>query len=222
MTTASLCIIQARYGSTRLPGKMLLELGGDTLIARAWRLACAAFGRENCVVAIPRADDDGPLGEELRRIHAHVFLWDGAENDVLGRFWACAHLNLWHPDAVVFRWTPDDPFKHIASCRRVASGERLPVELAGEAFTLAMLDAAQSREPHGDHDWQPVLGSAPPSNPRREHITDALFPFRVPVMPGDGWTVDTAADYTAAIARELASRPPLTDGGVLTAPVPTP
>src|SRR5690242_10612729 len=38
-----LCIIQARLDSTRLERKMLLTLNGETLIARAWRIACEAF-----------------------------------------------------------------------------------------------------------------------------------------------------------------------------------
>ena len=37
---------------------------------------------------------------------------------------------------------------------------------------------------------------------RREHITDALFPSRIP-SPNDGhvWTVDTQADYERAVER---------------------
>lgn len=185
-----LCIIQARWNSQRLPGKLLLKLGTETLIERAWRIASECqwelYGWVS-VVAIPKADEASPLGDELRRIGAIVFAWDGPEWDVLGRFYHCAHRYRWHPDTVIVRYTPDDPFKTPGALRAAARGFRLPVEQGGEAFTLAQLDAAQQRE--GDEF-------------RREHITDALFPSRVPLLPvGEGWTIDTAVDYEAAVRR---------------------
>jgi hypothetical protein len=191
-----LVIIQARLASTRLPNKMLCELGGQTLIERAWTRACEAFGEDDCVVAIPKGDEDGPLGAELDRIGANVFAWDGDERDVLGRFHACAHTYRWKPDATIVRYTPDDPLKSAEHLWRVVNGERLPVELGGEAFTLAMLDAAHELEEMG---WLSFSG-LPQGNARREHITRALFPFALPPIGIPGYTVDTQADLDAARA----------------------
>ena len=185
MTIPPLCILQARYHSTRLPGKMLQTLGDDTLIARGWRIACVAFGAAHCVVAIPAPDALGPLGDELRRLGATIFAWDGPEDDVLGRFYHCAHRYRWHPDSVIVRYTPDDPFKAVASLRRVAAGERLPVEQGGEAFTLAMLDWAQNCT----------------SDRGREHLTRILFLTAPPSPPPGVWTIDTADDLAAARTR---------------------
>jgi spore coat polysaccharide biosynthesis protein SpsF (cytidylyltransferase family) len=182
VTIPPLCIIQARYHSTRLPGKMLLTLGGETLIARAWRIACEAFGAENCVVAFPMTDAASPLGDELRRIGVNAFPFVGDEDDVLSRFYFCAHTLRWHPDSVIVRYTPDDPFKSVDGLRRVARGERGPVEQGGEAFTLAMLDEANNRDV------------------AREHITHALFTTPPPDTPPGVWTIDTQADYDAAKA----------------------
>jgi spore coat polysaccharide biosynthesis protein SpsF (cytidylyltransferase family) len=182
-----LVIIQARLASTRLPGKMLLEIWAETLIERAWNKAAEAFGADDCVVAIPKGDEDGPLGVELDRIGANVFAWDGNEADVLGRFHACAHTYRWKPDAVIVRWTPDDPFRSAEHVWRVVNGERLPVELGGEAFTLAMLDQA-------------YLWYASSDESRGEHITHALFPFALPPIGIPGYTVDTQADLDAARA----------------------
>lgn len=183
-----LCIIQARYQSARLPGKMLLRLGGETLLARGHELACEAFGAGNVVVAIPASDDRGPLGEDLRRIKATIFAWEGDEADVLGRFYYCAHRYRWHPDSVIVRWTPDDPFKDPAMCRRVAAGERLPVEQGAEAFTLAMLGNAH-------FGWEGY-----PAN--REHLTLSLFLTAPPPAPeGEVWTIDTPDDYERAKVR---------------------
>lgn len=119
-----LCIIQARYHSTRLPGKMLLPLDGETIIARAWRLACEVFGEPNVVVAIPGTDVLGPLGAELARIGAQSFAYDGYEADVLGRFHACAHRYRHDPTSVIVRVTPDD----------------VPIDVTRERITLGWLD----------------------------------------------------------------------------------
>lgn len=124
MTVPPLCIIQARLKSTRLPNKMLLELGGETLIARGWLLACEMFGSENCVVAIPIGDIEGPLAGELRRIGARFFAFAGDEGDVLGRFHACAHAMPTRPETLIIRVTPDD----------------FPIDVTRERFSRAWLD----------------------------------------------------------------------------------
>ena len=194
-----LAIIQARLNSTRLPRKMLLTLGGETLIERGHRIAVEAFGAEHVLVAIPAGDEPGPLGDELRRIGASIFSWEGPESDVLSRMYHAAHSRRWHPDSVIVRITAEDPFKDPAAMRRVAAGERLPVEIGGEAFTLGMLDAAMER----------LSGALPPDPDRpvcvpvvrefvREHITYALFVNDPPPPPPGCWTVDTAEDLTQA------------------------
>jgi glutamate-1-semialdehyde 2,1-aminomutase len=185
VNTPPLAIVQARLKSTRLPNKMLLKLGDETLIARAVRLTSFTFGAEHTVVAIPFPDWDGPLGDELRRIGAQVSTWFGAEHDVLGRFHHTAHSYRWHPDSVIVRITPDDPWKRPDEMLRVARGERRPVEWGGEAFTLAQLDVA-----HGRTD----------SVADREHITHALFAVPGPRMGNGNWTIDTPEQYAQAVA----------------------
>lgn len=168
--------------STRLPGKMLLELGGETLIARAYRLAVDVFGADHVIVAIPESDQRSALADELTRINARWVAPDATENDVLKRFWIVAHTYRWAPESLIVRWTPDDPFKDAESIRRVIAGERLPVELSCEVFALAALDAAHRTSTH------------------REHLTHALFPVAPPKPPaGQVWTIDTEDDYLAAL-----------------------
>lgn len=184
-----LCVIQARSRSTRLPGKMLLPLGGETLIARAHRLAVEAFGGSHVVVATPESDEHGPLADELERIRATVFNWSGPEHDVLSRLYHCAHRYRWHPQSVIVRWTPDDPFKVPDLCCRTAEGERHPVELGCEAFTLGQL----ARAFHTTH----------LDDPTREHIGNhrGLFPAPPLPCPEGCWTIDTPEDYEQAQQR---------------------
>lgn len=190
MSIPPLAIVQMRMGSTRLPGKMLLPLAGKPLWWHAWNAACDAVGQKNAIAAMPASEENDELAESCRRRGAIVFRWDGPENDVLGRFHACAHLYRWHPDTVIVRITPDDPRKEWESIRGVIGGSRLPVEIGGEAFTLAMLDEAcevtEAWLMDRDNDFGP-----------REHITNALFDVSPPPAPPGIWTVDTPEDYEA-------------------------
>lgn len=179
-----LAIIQARIGSTRLPRKLLLPIDGEPLLRRVYRLTVEAFGAEHTIIALPATAENDELAALIPG--AQVFRWDGPENDVLGRFHACAHRYRWHPDSVLVRVTPDDPLKDPAAMRRVAAGERLPVEIGGEAFTLAMLDRAEV------------------SSGEREHLTYTLFPTLPPPPPPGVWTIDTQADYDAVVSARRA------------------
>ncbi len=114
----------------------------------------------------------------------------GDENDVLGRFFETAVSFRWHPDSVIFRFTPDDVQKRVDMMLQVADGARHPVELGGEAFTLSMLREAQTRFA-GIYD----------SPFHREHITHAIFQCPAPPAPPGTISVDTEADLIAANAQ---------------------
>ena len=183
MEMKPLAIVQARMGSKRLPGKMLLLLGERPLVWWAWDAAVTAFGEENVICAIPASEENDELAIALSQYGARVWRWDGPESDVLGRFFFCAHTYRWHPESVIVRVTADDPFKDPAKLRRVAAGERLPEATSGEAFTLRMLQVA--------HLSQTV---------EREHLTHILYPCAAPEAPAGTWTIDTDIDLAAARA----------------------
>jgi spore coat polysaccharide biosynthesis protein SpsF len=82
-------IVQARRGSTRLPGKVLLELvPGRTVLDLTLERLRACRRLEEIVVAVPEAAADDPVAAEARRLGATVFR--GSEHDVLGRYHAAA------------------------------------------------------------------------------------------------------------------------------------
>jgi spore coat polysaccharide biosynthesis protein SpsF len=180
-----LAIIQARMGSKRLPGKPLLSIKGVTLIEIAWRNAVSIFGRENVVVAFPKTLENLPLSMFLANLGSQQFEYEGDEDDVLGRFHECASLYRNDPNAIVFRWTPDDPYKSPEAVARVLNGERLPVELGGECFTFKQLTLAHAT----------VRDAF-----RREHISYAMFDTPAPPAPPGLYTIDTLDDYEAANA----------------------
>jgi spore coat polysaccharide biosynthesis protein SpsF (cytidylyltransferase family) len=88
MPTEVVAIIQARMGSSRLPGKVLLPLLGSTVIDRVITQVRASRRVTDVVVATTTQGSDDPLVEYLERRNVPVFR--GAESDVLDRFYQCA------------------------------------------------------------------------------------------------------------------------------------
>jgi spore coat polysaccharide biosynthesis protein SpsF len=102
----ALAIVQARMGSTRLPGKVLADLCGRPMLEHLLlRLRTAPV--DAIVVATTTLAEDDPLAEWVRASGlAHVYR--GSAADVLDRF---HHAALLHPCELVVRVTADDPLK---------------------------------------------------------------------------------------------------------------
>jgi spore coat polysaccharide biosynthesis protein SpsF len=97
-------IIQARMGSTRLPGKVLKDLEGETVLARVVnRLRRARLIDEVVVATTDRAADDA-IVKECRSLSVSVSRGD--QDDVLDRYFRAAQLA--EADVVV-RITSDCP-----------------------------------------------------------------------------------------------------------------
>jgi spore coat polysaccharide biosynthesis protein SpsF (cytidylyltransferase family) len=97
-------IIQARYGSTRLPGKVLMDLGGKTVLERVVERALAIPGSDVVGVAVPVGSADDPVAKVAAKAGAVVTR--GSQADVLDRYHRAA-IEL-RADAVM-RITSDCP-----------------------------------------------------------------------------------------------------------------
>lgn len=88
MKTKTLAIIQARTGSSRLPGKMLLDLCGKPVVVRTIERVKLATLVDRVVLATSTSPNDEPL----LRIAAEcgVASYAGSENDVLDRIYRAA------------------------------------------------------------------------------------------------------------------------------------
>lgn len=97
-------IVQARMGSTRLPGKVMMPVAGKSLIAHQIdRLRRSRHMDDLCVATSDKAGDD-VLATHLEGLGVPVFR--GSETDVLDRFYRAAHAQ--QADIVV-RFTGDCP-----------------------------------------------------------------------------------------------------------------
>lgn len=166
-------IIQARMASTRLPGKVLRQVAGRSLLAHLVERLRAAHLLDRIAVATSVGPADDAVVAECARMGVPVTR--GSEADVLGRF---AHAAAAHDASTVVRLTADCPLMDPAEVDRVVGtflaaplpldyatnqlpGQRkVPLGLAVEVFSRAALDRAdrEAREPH-----------------QREHVTPYLY-----------------------------------------------
>lgn len=191
----SVIVLQARMGSSRLPGKVLAPIAGRTVLAHCIdRLKAARVG-EVIVATTTRADDEVVAAEAERH---GVRVVRGPVDDVLGRYEQA--VADWD-GPYVFRATADNPLVDIDGPRRLLEQleagadycleEGLPVGAAVEAVrTDALREAARAATAAYD----------------REHVTPYLrhqrSQFSVRQIPAPAavyrpnlrLTVDTRAD----------------------------
>jgi len=194
----TVAVIQARMGSSRLPGKVLMDLGGETTLARVVRRLQRSRQVTKIVVATTTARGDQAIIRECE--HLQVVCFRGEEQDVLDRYYQAASANA--ADAVV-RVTSDCPLidpelvdetvevfrdEHADYASNVFP-RTYPRGLDTEVFSFDALDRAwrEAREAH-----------------QREHVTPYLYEhpqiFKLASLSGAAdysryrWTLDTRED----------------------------
>jgi spore coat polysaccharide biosynthesis protein SpsF len=194
-------ILQARMGSTRLPGKVLAKIGRRTILEHCVRRL--EHSRFPVVVATTEHGDDDLIERAARALGAEVHR--GPVDDVLTRFIEAADAFGF---TEIIRATADNPFVDMGAARRASEARQrgaadhavecgLPIGGAVEAVTLDALMRART------------LATDPYD---REHVTslvrrDPRFRALRAVAPGlvrrGGLrlTVDTPEDL--AVAREI-------------------
>jgi len=193
------CIVQARMNSERLPGKVLLDLAGATVLSHVLQRCHAIEGVDVVVCATVDEPNCDPVAEEAERCGAVVFR--GSESDVLGRYYEAAKSV--QADTII-RVTSDCPLIDPAICAAVLA----PV-VAGEAG-YANNNSVHSW-PHGldceamSFSWLERAHKEAVRPSHREHVTmyirDRPDVNRY-VLEGPGgvckhhrWVVDTKSDY---------------------------
>ena len=90
-------ILQARMGSTRLPGKSMMDLAGEPLIARILERVKRCKMPDIIVLAIPNTEQDKVLLEVGKKYGVEVY--SGSELDLVQRYYDAA--KKFHADLVV-------------------------------------------------------------------------------------------------------------------------
>lgn len=195
-------IIQARMASSRLPGKVLADLGGQPVLAWVVRRAGRAHGIDQVVVATSVAAEDDAVAAFCKE--QDYACSRGSLYDVLDRYRQAAHE---YDAEVIVRLTGDCPLIDPAmladnlktflgakppldfAANRLPGERTIPIGLDAEFCTLAALETAwrEAQKPH-----------------QREHVMPFFYEhadrFRIlhikhsPDYGNYRWTVDTPED----------------------------
>jgi 3-deoxy-manno-octulosonate cytidylyltransferase (CMP-KDO synthetase) len=133
-----LIVIPARFGSTRLPGKPLIEIAGRTLLDRVVAVARAAAAIAGDVEILV-ATDDARIEAHARELGCDVVLTDGAITTGSGRACAAAATRSRRPGIVV-NLQGDAPFIPPATVAAVL--QRLRTSICPVATPVVRLDWA--------------------------------------------------------------------------------
>jgi spore coat polysaccharide biosynthesis protein SpsF len=194
-----MAFLQARMNSTRLPGKVLMRIQGQSILERAIRRLRASSAVDDVAVLTTCLREDDVIVAEAQRLHVQVHR--GPEQDVLSRFYEAAEK--FQPD-IIIRATADNPLIDIGSIDRISETlcfegldycmERdLPYGAATEALTAKALVQVHSRAgaPYHREHVTPYI---------REHTEEfrqlLLFPPDFLRCPQVRITVDTPEDFS--------------------------
>jgi spore coat polysaccharide biosynthesis protein SpsF len=191
-------VIQARMGSTRLPGKVLIDLGGESVLGRVVRRLRRASRIHEIMIATTDNIQDEAIVRECDRLR--VAYCRGSEHDVLDRYLRTAEK--FRCDLIV-RVTSDCPLidaelvdEVIQTCMNhqadFACNDLPPTFPRGLDVEVLTIETLRRAEKISYQDYQ------------REHVTPVIYErpdlFRIASVRGDRdlshyrWTLDTPED----------------------------
>lgn len=159
-----IAVVQARMGSVRLPGKVLMPIAGIPSIDLLLKRIGNAQTIDEVIVATSSSQQDDVLADHLK--NSGVSVYRGAEHDVLSRF---VEINAQIQPDIIVRLTGDCPFvdpQVVDSIVRLLTNENadycsnveppsFPHGLDVEAFTADLLNWTQSH-PDSKHSTEHV------------------------------------------------------------------
>ncbi len=216
-------VLQARASSSRLPGKVLRPILGESMLVRQIERISRAKRLDRLLVATSQEPSDDPIAMLCERTGVEVYR--GSLPDVLDRYYQAARLH--HPAHVV-RMTGDCPLidpeiiDQVISTHLVENNDytsntlrrTFPDGLDVEVFRFSLL-ARTWKEAGPGYD--------------REHVTPYMYrecaSGRMGYVMQDNdysayrWTVDTAEDFefvTRVYAELYPTKPEFVSGDVMT------
>ncbi len=219
----TVAIIQARMGSSRLPGKVLLELAGKPMIQHVIERTQRARSLDSVIVATTTDASDDPIAAFA--VSMGIPCTRGSLHDVLDRYYRAAKT---HRADTIVRITADCPLidpvvvdqtvellfssfiSHPSdfSCNRLPPpfGRSFPIGLDVEACTFAVLERAwkESTETFHREHVMPFIYEGAQLTPETPHLARGTSQrgFQIAQLhhaPDYGslrWTVDTPEDLT--------------------------
>ena len=200
-------VVQARMGSTRLPGKVMRPILGRPMLWHIVQRVSQTSGVDKLVVATSDRSSDEPIRRFCRE--HQIDCTAGSEQDVLDRFYQTASTHKGDP---LLRVTADCPFVDPRLIDKLLElFGSAAYDHVGVATGAGALHSEQGRFPDGldtecfsfEALWRAWSEATRPSD--REHVTPYMW--RVPGRFRNGalfpqrnycqhrWTVDTESDF---------------------------
>jgi glutamate-1-semialdehyde aminotransferase/spore coat polysaccharide biosynthesis protein SpsF (cytidylyltransferase family) len=206
-------IVQARMGASRLPGKVLLDIEGEPMLARVVARVRAAKAVNEVVVATSDQPADDAVADLCKS--RDIAFARGSETDVLDRFFRAAEA---YAATVVVRITGDCPLVDPAVIDKVIKAYRTqPVDYATNVLRYTYPDGLDVEVMSFDALRRAHADATDPVE--REHVTPYIRTsgkFRVAGVEHDvdlsqkqyRWTVDDEADlaFVRAVYARLAGQ----------------
>lgn len=188
-------IIQTHMSSTRLPGKVLLDIHGQPELYRVIERCSQAKSISDIIIATSTLECDDIIAEKCDEWGVHCYR--GSDTDVLSRYWGAAQQ---YSADVYFRITSDNPlndagfldgmasFFEKSNVRYLGGNGKNPIGVGGEIFTSEILEEAALKS---TEDYE------------HEHVTPYMYwkqdsIGRYPYEPDHSMyrlTMDTPEDY---------------------------
>lgn len=194
-------IIQARMGSSRLPGKILKKIGNKCLLEHILYRLSFLKNNVQIIIATTVNPPDDEVEEFCRK--RSIELFRGSEDNVLERYYRCAHQ---YGFSHIVRLTGDNPFidcieldnlisLHLSENADYSSCvEGLPVGIGAEIFTFATLEKSYQRAT-APHHFEHV----------NEYLLENIHEFKTALLEVSAskrstvrLTVDTENDFMRA------------------------
>ena len=176
-------VIPARFASTRLPGKPLLEIGGKPMVVRVAEQAALSGADEICI-----ATDHQPIIAAAQRHGFQACMTRTHHTSGTDRIAEVAELRGWQDDTIVVNVQGDEPLIPPALIRAVAEHLHRHPECAIATACHALHDAAALRNPNIvkavlDKQGNALYFSrAPIPYPRDAFASQSALPGDLPVL----------------------------------------
>ena len=190
-------IVQARMGSTRLPGKSLMLLAGKPLVGRVIERIRTATKIDKLVLAIPDNIENNPL-ETLGKSYG-VQIFRGSEIDLVDRYYnAAKNLSCKY----VVRIPADNPVPQGSEIDRIIDHH---LSLNRPGFSSNLAEIYGSRYPDGigaeifDFELLEEISADFSDSKKREHVHLNFFDYATQKAVDENWcpisTVHCPSDF---------------------------
>ena len=197
MSNKVAAIVQARMGSTRLPGKSLMLLAGKPLVGRVIERIRTATKIDKLVLAIPDNIENNPL-ETLGKSYG-VQIFRGSEIDLVDRYYnAAKNLSCKY----VVRIPADNPVPQGSEIDRIIDHH---LSLNRPGFSSNLAEIYGSRYPDGigaeifDFELLEEISADFSDSKKREHVHLNFFDYATQKAVDENWcpisTVHCPSDF---------------------------